>query len=98
MTKKPDKTAASDRLKAIANRLSLDDTRLAEYLGVSVSTLRHWTIGTRAPGAAVDRLLDVLGMMEALAPSLHAQLLPSPAPKRGRPPTKPVPEHKEAEL
>jgi hypothetical protein len=36
--------------------------------------------------------------MEALAPSLHAQLLPSPAPKRGRPPTKPVAEHKEAEL
>ena len=47
MTKKPDKTAASDRLKAIATRLGLDDTRLAEYLGVSVSTLRHWTIGTR---------------------------------------------------
>ena len=98
MTKKPDKTAASDRLKAIADRLGLDDTRLAEYLGVSVSTLRHWTIGTRAPGAAVDRLLDVLGMMEALAPSLHTQLMPSPAPKRGRPPTKPVPEHKESEL
>ena len=97
MTKKPDKTAPSDRLKAIATRLGLDDTRLAEYLGVSVSTLRHWTIGTRAPGPAVDRLLDVLGTMEALAPSLHVQLLPSPAPKRGRPPTK-LAEHKEAEL
>jgi transcriptional regulator with XRE-family HTH domain len=98
MTKKPDKTAPSDRLKAIADRLGLDDTRLAKYLGVSVSTLRHWTIGTREPAAVVDRLLDVLGMMEALAPSLHAQLLPSPAPKRGRPPTKPVAEHKESEL
>ena len=96
MIKKPDKPLASDHLKNISNRLGLDDTRLAEYLGVSVSTLRHWTIGTRAPSAAVDRLLDVLGTMEALAPSLHAQFLPKPSPKRGRPISKPA-EHKESQ-
>jgi hypothetical protein len=30
----------------------------------------------REPPAAVDRLLEVLGVVEALAPDIHARLLP----------------------
>jgi hypothetical protein len=30
----------------------------------------------RSPPAAVERLLDVLGVVEALAPDIHARLLP----------------------
>lgn len=57
-------------------RLALDDARGAEYLGVPVPTLRKWRAGVRAPSAAVIRLLDVLGTVEALAPALHASFLP----------------------
>lgn len=57
-------------------RLALDDARGAEYLGVPVPTLRKWRAGVRAPSAAVIRLLDVLGTVEALAPALHSALLP----------------------
>jgi hypothetical protein len=58
------------------NRLNLDEPRAADYLGVPVFTLRKWTTGERQPGAAVLRLLDVLGMVEALAPALHDSFLP----------------------
>ena len=58
------------------HRLNLDEPRAAEYFGVPVFTLRKWTTGERQPGAAVMRLLDVLGMVEALAPALHASFLP----------------------
>jgi hypothetical protein len=57
--------------------LHLDDTRGAEYLGVPVYTVRKWITGEREPGAAVARLLDVLGMVEAMAPALHGSFMPS---------------------
>jgi hypothetical protein len=41
-----------------------------------VPTFRKWRDGARAPSAAVVRLLDVLGTIEALAPSIHAALVP----------------------
>ena len=65
------------RVRETIARLNLDETRAADYLGVPVFTLRKWTTGERQPGAAVMRLLDVLGMVEALAPALHASFLPS---------------------
>jgi hypothetical protein len=34
----------------------------------------------REPPAAVERLLDVLGVVEALAPDIHARLLPERRP------------------
>lgn len=57
-------------------RLSLDDSQAAAYLGVPVYTFRKWASGERSPSASVLRLLEVLGMVEALAPALHAGLLP----------------------
>lgn len=68
--------AFAARVSDTLARLALDDARGAAYLGVPVPTLRKWRAGARAPSAAVIRLLDVLGTIEALAPGLHAALLP----------------------
>jgi DNA-binding transcriptional regulator YiaG len=66
----------AERVRHTLERLHLDDIRGAEYLGVPVFTVRKWTTGEREPGAAVARLLDVLGMVEAMAPALHESFLP----------------------
>lgn len=79
------------RLRSLRDRLTLTDPELAEYLGSPVPTVRKWLAGTRAPGAAVVRLLDVLGAVEALNPAVHDSFLPErrpqPAPtgRRSRP-------------
>ncbi len=65
------------RVRNTMARLSLDEPRAAAYLGVPVFTLRKWINGEREPNAAVVRLFDVLGMVEALAPALHDSLMPS---------------------
>ncbi len=66
----------TERIKATIERLGLNEQQASEYLGVPVPTLRKWCTGEREPGAATYRLLDVLGMVEALAPSIHQSLLP----------------------
>lgn len=65
------------RLSATMERLGLTAQGAADYLGVPVHTIRKWIDGTRTPGAAVIRLLDVLGIVEAIAPSIHAAMLPT---------------------
>ena len=84
----PDFVAA---LAALTARHQLTETQAAGLLGVPVFTLRKWQAGTRAPSAAATRLLDVLGMIEALAPALLAALIPAPVDvvpaKRGRKPS-----------
>lgn len=86
--KNPDSVAAlhpfTVQLRELVSRLQLSDTRAAIYLGVPVATYRKWHAGTRAPAAVAVRLLDVLGMIEALAPGMHAHLIPAAVP-RGRP-------------
>jgi DNA-binding transcriptional regulator YiaG len=57
-------------------RLELTDNQAADYFGVPLFTLRKWLNGERAPGAATQKLLDVLGLIEAMAPALHDSLLP----------------------
>jgi hypothetical protein len=64
------------RAKDTADRLNLSEPRAAAYFGVPVFTYRKWATGDREPGAAVTRLLDVLGMVEAMAPALHDSFLP----------------------
>lgn len=63
-------------IHALVDRLGLNDPRAAAYLGIPVFTFRKWVTGERQPSAAVLRLFDVLGMVEAMAPALHAALLP----------------------
>jgi hypothetical protein len=82
---RPTRTARPDpapdsfavRVRDTMARLSLDEPRAAAYLGVPVFTVRKWISGEREPNAAVVRLFDVLGMVEALAPALHDSLMPS---------------------
>ena len=60
----------------LITRLGLDEPRAAQYLGVPVYTLRKWIKGERTPSAAVLRLIEVLGVIEALAPAIHDALVP----------------------
>jgi len=72
----PEPGTFAARVRETMARLNLDEPRAAAYFGVPVFTLRKWTTGEREPGAAVVRLLDVLGTLEALAPALHDSFLP----------------------
>jgi DNA-binding transcriptional regulator YiaG len=67
----------AERVAAIQVRLDMNDDQCADYLGVPIHTLRNWRTGKRTPSAVVYKLLDVLGMVEAMAPSLHGALVPS---------------------
>jgi transcriptional regulator with XRE-family HTH domain len=85
-TNPPKTTVFAARILATMDRLNLSEARAAEYLGVPVYTLRKWKTGERAPAAVAVRLLDVLELLEAIAPALHAGLLPpdTTPPKRTR--------------
>jgi transcriptional regulator with XRE-family HTH domain len=83
-----------ETLKNIKARLNLSDAGLADYLGVTVHAVRKWCAGTRAPESSALRLIDVLAIVETMAPDVHAVLVPAvavaagpaAAPKRhGRP-------------
>lgn len=65
-----------ERLRGVMHRLRLNQRQLAAYLGVPTGTVGNWMAGTREPNAAVLRLLDVLGTIEALAPAIHECFLP----------------------
>lgn len=69
-------TGFSVQIKSTIDRLKLTDNQAADYLGVPVHTLRKWLTGEREPSAATYRLIEVLGMLEALAPAIHQSLLP----------------------
>ena len=84
MTTKPPKNAVLVDLMA---RLSLTEGQAAAYFGVPVFTFRKWANGERALNAAVLRLIEIMGLIEAVSPGLHSALLPDAAPKRGRPAT-----------
>lgn len=64
------------RLRETQARLGLTAPQFAAYLGASPHTLIKWQNGTRAAPAIAARLLDVLGTVEAMAPALHAHLVP----------------------
>jgi DNA-binding transcriptional regulator YiaG len=74
--KTPAPGTVAARVRQTVTRLNLSELRAAAYLGVPVFTYRKWCTGEREPGAAVSRLLDVLGMVEAMAPALHGGFLP----------------------
>jgi hypothetical protein len=82
--KTPAPGTVAERVRQTVDRLNLDEGQAAAYFGVPVYTVRKWCTGEREPGAAVARLLDVLGLVEALAPALHGSFLPpvSTTPRR----------------
>ena len=65
-------------LLALMARHNLCETQAAGLLGVPVFTLKKWTSAQRAPSASAVRLLEVLGLLEALAPALLDALTPGP--------------------
>jgi hypothetical protein len=65
-------------LLALMQRQNLCETQAAGLLGVPVFTLKKWTSAQRAPSAAAVRLLEVLGLLEAVAPALLDALTPGP--------------------
>jgi len=65
-------------LLALIARHNLCETQAAGLLGVPVYTLKKWTSAQRAPSASAVRLLEVLGLLEALAPALLDALTPAP--------------------
>ena len=65
-------------LLALMARQNLCETQAAGLLGVPVFTLKKWTSAQRAPSASAVRLLEVLGLLEAVAPALLDALTPGP--------------------
>lgn len=92
LPKKPLSGTVADQVVQTVERLGLNDVQAAQYFAVPVFTVRKWMTGEREPGAALARLLEVMGLLEALAPNLHQTFLVNLAPrvKRGRP-AKPSP-------
>jgi hypothetical protein len=92
--KTPIPGTVAERVRQTVDRLTLDEGQAAAYFGVPVYTVRKWLTGEREPGAAVARLLEVMGLLEALAPNLHKTFLVNLTvrPTRGRRAT-PSPAH-----
>jgi hypothetical protein len=84
--KTPVPGTVAERVRQTVDRLNLDEGQAAAYFGVPVYTVRKWLTGEREPGAAVARLLEVMGLLEALAPNLHQTFLVNLTirPTRGR--------------
>jgi len=84
--KKPIPGTVAAQVVQTVERLGLSEAQAAQYFAVPVYTVRKWLTGEREPGAAVARLLEVMGLLEALAPNLHQTFLVNltPRPVRGR--------------
>lgn len=67
-----------ERIRFLMERKKLNQTEMARYLGVPGGTFGNWMQGTKTPTKVVGRLLDVLGVVEALAP--HIDLSPEEDP------------------
>ena len=66
----------SEQLEQMLNRLNLTEEQGAEYLGVSIYTFKKWLTGQRKPNASAIRLVEVLQLIEVLAPELNNNFLP----------------------
>lgn len=71
---KPNPTV--ERIRVLMARKGWGQNETARYLGVPHGTFGNWMQGTKKPTAIVGRLLDVLGIVEALSPHIYASLVP----------------------
>ncbi len=76
LAKLHEETPAVTKIRATMVRHRLDNAAMAAYLGVPTTTLINWLGLQRRPPAVVDRLMDVLGYIEAVGGGLHDSLLP----------------------
>lgn len=72
MENKTDYKEIIDRIKA---NNKLNDEALAAYMGISKNTLISWRYNSRKPSAAALRLLDVLFLLDMVAPDVRDILL-----------------------
>lgn len=71
----PTKEQVAAKLAATMERHQMSQPVMARYLGVPLNTLTNWLRGDRMPGAGSMRLIEVLGMIEVLAPEIHSRLI-----------------------
>lgn len=62
-----------DRISALRRRLGLTQPQFAAALGVPLSTLSKWEVGTRIPSGAAATLIHLLEQHPHL---VHSTLLP----------------------
>ncbi len=62
-------------LKEWRERLGLTTPQMARYVGVSYFTWKSWENGSRKPNKAGERLVQVLQMVEVMAPTVHDTLV-----------------------
>lgn len=72
----PNPTLIQQAIRATRDRLSLSMDDLSLYWGVPLPTLIKWHQGDRNPSAVVFRLIEVLGMVEMMAPDIHRAMVP----------------------
>ena len=72
----------TNRFSETRLRLGISREQFSELLGVSMSTANQWESGRREPPAVAFRMLDILQMIEIMAPAVHQSLIPPP--KRGK--------------
>ena len=66
-----------NRIKEMRSRLALSVADCADMLNVSTHALIKWENGSRAVSPATIRLIDILEMLEIMAPDMHAQFMPA---------------------
>ena len=66
-----------DRIKDMRSRLALSVAQCADMLKVSTHTIIKWENGTRAVSPSTMHLIDILEMLEVMAPDMHAQFMPA---------------------
>ncbi|MHB1956104.1 MAG: helix-turn-helix domain-containing protein [Sulfobacillus sp.] len=66
----------TEQIDGLIQRHQMSDAQAAEYLGVPISTIRNWRYGRREPSASAKRLVEILLMLETLAPGIHDSLVP----------------------
>ena len=72
----------TNQITDLRARLGLSVAQVADYLGVSTHAVIKYQNGTRAPGGALLRLIEVLQAIEMMAPAIHAHMMPSMAPDK----------------
>lgn len=66
-----------NRIKELRTRLSLSVDQCADMLNVSSHAVIKWENGSRTVSPATIRLIDILEMLEVMAPDMHAQFMPA---------------------
>lgn len=57
------------------SRLGLSNQELADYFGVSLSTMNKWRQGARQPSDSALYSLTLLELIEQYAPHLHQKII-----------------------